>query len=115
MACVPPIFDRPACRQYIYKQWPTEQTKPFPVCQQTSNHRLSHVNVVEAREVPVELSSIGLNDLPLLAMEYCSKGDLRKVGYNYTIIIVGMGFFLFVILWLILLRFHRLTKNYFFF
>ncbi|KAK0149914.1 Inhibitor of nuclear factor kappa-B kinase subunit alpha [Merluccius polli] len=41
--------------------------------------KLSHVNVVEAREVPVELSSIGLNDLPLLAMEYCSKGDLRKM------------------------------------
>uniref|UniRef100_A0A8C5AGL6 Inhibitor of nuclear factor kappa-B kinase subunit alpha n=1 Tax=Gadus morhua TaxID=8049 RepID=A0A8C5AGL6_GADMO len=41
--------------------------------------KLSHVNVVEAREVPLELSSIGLNDLPLLAMEYCSKGDLRKM------------------------------------
>lgn len=41
--------------------------------------KLNHVNVVQAREVPAELSSIALNDLPLLAMEYCSKGDLRKV------------------------------------
>ncbi|TDH01175.1 hypothetical protein EPR50_G00177840 [Perca flavescens] len=41
--------------------------------------KLNHVNVVQAREVPEELSSIALNDLPLLAMEYCSRGDLRKV------------------------------------
>ncbi|XP_026212574.1 inhibitor of nuclear factor kappa-B kinase subunit alpha-like isoform X2 [Anabas testudineus] len=41
--------------------------------------KLNHVNVVQAREVPEELSSIALNDLPLLSMEYCSRGDLRKV------------------------------------
>ncbi|KAM3606237.1 uncharacterized protein V6R79_013243 [Siganus canaliculatus] len=41
--------------------------------------KLNHVNVVQARELPDELSSIALNDLPLLAMEYCSRGDLRKV------------------------------------
>ncbi|XP_022618168.1 inhibitor of nuclear factor kappa-B kinase subunit alpha-like [Seriola dumerili] len=41
--------------------------------------KLNHVNVVQAREVPEELSSIAINDLPLLAMEYCSRGDLRKV------------------------------------
>lgn len=41
--------------------------------------KLNHVNVVQAREVPEELSSIALNDLPLLAMEYCSRGDLRKM------------------------------------
>uniref|UniRef100_A0A665UHL9 Inhibitor of nuclear factor kappa-B kinase subunit alpha n=1 Tax=Echeneis naucrates TaxID=173247 RepID=A0A665UHL9_ECHNA len=41
--------------------------------------RLNHMNVVQAREVPEELSAIALNDLPLLAMEYCSRGDLRKV------------------------------------
>uniref|UniRef100_A0A667X390 Inhibitor of nuclear factor kappa-B kinase subunit alpha n=1 Tax=Myripristis murdjan TaxID=586833 RepID=A0A667X390_9TELE len=41
--------------------------------------KLSHVNVVRAREVPEEMSSIALNDLPLLAMEYCSRGDLRKM------------------------------------
>uniref|UniRef100_A0A671YM40 Inhibitor of nuclear factor kappa-B kinase subunit alpha n=1 Tax=Sparus aurata TaxID=8175 RepID=A0A671YM40_SPAAU len=41
--------------------------------------KLNHVNVVQAREVPEELSTIALNDLPLLSMEYCSRGDLRKV------------------------------------
>uniref|UniRef100_A0A672FC79 Inhibitor of nuclear factor kappa-B kinase subunit alpha n=1 Tax=Salarias fasciatus TaxID=181472 RepID=A0A672FC79_SALFA len=41
--------------------------------------KLNHVNVVEAREVPEELNAIALNDLPLLAMEYCSRGDLRKL------------------------------------
>uniref|UniRef100_A0A3Q3WPV4 Inhibitor of nuclear factor kappa-B kinase subunit alpha n=1 Tax=Mola mola TaxID=94237 RepID=A0A3Q3WPV4_MOLML len=41
--------------------------------------KLNHVNVVQAREVPEELTSIALNDLPLLAMEYCYRGDLRKV------------------------------------
>uniref|UniRef100_A0AAQ4PYI1 Inhibitor of nuclear factor kappa-B kinase subunit alpha n=1 Tax=Gasterosteus aculeatus aculeatus TaxID=481459 RepID=A0AAQ4PYI1_GASAC len=40
---------------------------------------LNHGNVVQAREIPEELHSIALNDLPLLAMEYCSRGDLRKV------------------------------------
>ncbi|XP_035982361.1 inhibitor of nuclear factor kappa-B kinase subunit alpha [Fundulus heteroclitus] len=41
--------------------------------------KLNHVNVVQAREVPEDVTSIALNDLPLLAMEYCTKGDLRKV------------------------------------
>uniref|UniRef100_A0A3Q3JZY3 Inhibitor of nuclear factor kappa-B kinase subunit alpha n=1 Tax=Monopterus albus TaxID=43700 RepID=A0A3Q3JZY3_MONAL len=41
--------------------------------------KLNHVNVVQAREVPEELNSVALNDLPLLTMEYCSRGDLRKV------------------------------------
>ena len=40
--------------------------------------RLNHENVVKAMEVPAEL--VNKNDhLPLLAMEYCSGGDLRKV------------------------------------
>lgn len=43
------------------------------------------MNVVQAREVPEELSPIALNDLPLLAMEYCSRGDLRKVSSGYFI------------------------------
>lgn len=42
--------------------------------------RLNHINVVTAREVPEEMKFIALNDLPLLAMEYCSRGDLRKVS-----------------------------------
>ncbi|KAG7332294.1 hypothetical protein KOW79_004128 [Hemibagrus wyckioides] len=40
--------------------------------------RLNHVNVVAAREVPEELKKLATNDLPLLAMEYCQGGDLRK-------------------------------------
>ncbi|XP_039629534.1 inhibitor of nuclear factor kappa-B kinase subunit alpha [Polypterus senegalus] len=41
--------------------------------------KLNHPNVVTAREVPEEMKNISFNDLPLLAMEYCSKGDLRKL------------------------------------
>uniref|UniRef100_A0AAY4B0D1 Inhibitor of nuclear factor kappa-B kinase subunit alpha n=1 Tax=Denticeps clupeoides TaxID=299321 RepID=A0AAY4B0D1_9TELE len=41
--------------------------------------KLENVNVVTARDVPEEMKHIALNDLPLLAMEYCSKGDLRKL------------------------------------
>uniref|UniRef100_A0A8B9GRZ6 IkappaB kinase n=1 Tax=Astyanax mexicanus TaxID=7994 RepID=A0A8B9GRZ6_ASTMX len=40
--------------------------------------RLNHENVVAAREVPEELQKLATNDLPLLAMEYCQGGDLRK-------------------------------------
>lgn len=52
-------------------------------------YRLNHVNVVQAREVPEELSAIALNDLPLLSMEYCSRGDLRKVSCGYFIKILN--------------------------
>ncbi|TKS89488.1 Inhibitor of nuclear factor kappa-B kinase subunit alpha [Collichthys lucidus] len=41
--------------------------------------RLNHINVVTARDVPDEMLDISLNGLPLLAMEYCSRGDLRKL------------------------------------
>uniref|UniRef100_A0A673JI57 Inhibitor of nuclear factor kappa-B kinase subunit alpha n=1 Tax=Sinocyclocheilus rhinocerous TaxID=307959 RepID=A0A673JI57_9TELE len=41
--------------------------------------KLKHLNVVTAKDVPEEMMHIALNDLPLLAMEYCSKGDLRKL------------------------------------
>ncbi|KAL6487067.1 hypothetical protein MHYP_G00036930 [Metynnis hypsauchen] len=41
--------------------------------------KLNHLNVVTARDVPEEMKHISLNDLPLLAMEYCSRGDLRKL------------------------------------
>uniref|UniRef100_W5NF13 IkappaB kinase n=1 Tax=Lepisosteus oculatus TaxID=7918 RepID=W5NF13_LEPOC len=40
--------------------------------------RLNHENVVAAREVPEGLQRLATNDLPLLAMEYCQGGDLRK-------------------------------------
>uniref|UniRef100_A0A671YHH0 IkappaB kinase n=1 Tax=Sparus aurata TaxID=8175 RepID=A0A671YHH0_SPAAU len=43
--------------------------------------RLDHVNVVAAREVPEGMQKmVATNDLPLLAMEYCQGGDLRKVN-----------------------------------
>ncbi|XP_014839470.1 PREDICTED: inhibitor of nuclear factor kappa-B kinase subunit alpha-like [Poecilia mexicana] len=41
--------------------------------------KLHHNNVVTAKEVPEDINAIALNELPLLAMEYCSKGDLRNV------------------------------------
>lgn len=45
------------------------------------SHRLDHVNVVAAREVPEGMQKmVATNDLPLLAMEYCQGGDLRKVN-----------------------------------
>ncbi|XP_049767760.1 inhibitor of nuclear factor kappa-B kinase subunit alpha isoform X2 [Schistocerca cancellata] len=40
--------------------------------------RLSHPNVVKAIQVPWELSILR-SELPLLCMEFCSKGDLRQV------------------------------------
>ncbi|TMS03184.1 Inhibitor of nuclear factor kappa-B kinase subunit beta [Larimichthys crocea] len=41
--------------------------------------RLNHVNVVAAREVPEEMKKlVATDDMPLLAMEYCQGGDLRK-------------------------------------
>lgn len=50
--------------------------------------RLNHINVVTAQDVPEEISHIALNDLPLLAMEYCSRGDLRKVRGPHVIYIM---------------------------
>uniref|UniRef100_A0A3B4B1B0 IkappaB kinase n=1 Tax=Periophthalmus magnuspinnatus TaxID=409849 RepID=A0A3B4B1B0_9GOBI len=41
--------------------------------------RLNHENVVAAREVPMGMEKLmATNDLPLLAMEFCQGGDLRK-------------------------------------
>ncbi|KAM4609563.1 inhibitor of nuclear factor kappa-B kinase subunit alpha [Discoglossus pictus] len=40
--------------------------------------RLNHPNVVKACEVPAEMDFL-VNDVPHLAMEYCSGGDLRKL------------------------------------
>ncbi|XP_053164761.1 inhibitor of nuclear factor kappa-B kinase subunit alpha isoform X2 [Hemicordylus capensis] len=40
--------------------------------------KLNHPNVVKAYEVPEEIN-FPVNDVPLLAMEYCSGGDLRKL------------------------------------
>lgn len=43
--------------------------------------RLDHPNVVKAINVPPELD-VPATELPLLAMEFCSGGDLRKVCKN---------------------------------
>lgn len=40
--------------------------------------RLNHPNVIAAKEVPPELN-VTDGELPLLAMEFCSGGDLRRV------------------------------------
>lgn len=42
--------------------------------------KLNHGNIVSVLEVPREFRS--LTKLPLLAMEYCSQGDLRGVSLN---------------------------------
>ncbi|KAM3836725.1 inhibitor of nuclear factor kappa-B kinase subunit alpha isoform 1-T1 [Vipera latastei] len=41
-------------------------------------HGLDHPNVVKAQDLPEELDFL-VNAVPLLAMEYCSRGDLRKL------------------------------------
>ncbi|KMR03298.1 inhibitor of nuclear factor kappa-b kinase subunit beta [Lasius niger] len=43
--------------------------------------RLNHPNIVRTECVPFKLSNVGEN-LPVLCMEYCKKGDLRKVILN---------------------------------
>ncbi|XP_072347733.1 inhibitor of nuclear factor kappa-B kinase subunit alpha [Scyliorhinus torazame] len=41
--------------------------------------KLNNPNVVTACEVPEEMQDIAFNDVPLLVMEYCTGGDLRKI------------------------------------
>lgn len=56
--------------------------------------RLDHVNVVAAREVPEGMQKmVATNDLPLLAMEYCQGGDLRKVNVcgMFASMLSGLG------------------------
>ena len=43
--------------------------------------RLDHPNVIQALEVPTALLAVQeAHDPPMLAMEYCSEGDLRNVS-----------------------------------
>uniref|UniRef100_A0A8D0Y2A3 Component of inhibitor of nuclear factor kappa B kinase complex n=1 Tax=Sus scrofa TaxID=9823 RepID=A0A8D0Y2A3_PIG len=49
--------------------------------------KLNHDNVVKACDVPEELNFL-INDVPLLAMEYCSGGDLRKILHK----IIDLGY-----------------------
>lgn len=41
--------------------------------------QLDHPNIVKGLQVPPELSVLATGDLPVLAMEFCEMGDLRKV------------------------------------
>jgi len=41
--------------------------------------RLDHPNVVRGVELPEELKCLMTSDMPVLAMEYCQLGDLRRV------------------------------------
>jgi len=41
--------------------------------------RLKHPNVVQGFPLPSELNHLVTGDLPVLAMEFCDRGDLRKV------------------------------------
>ncbi|XP_034942243.1 inhibitor of nuclear factor kappa-B kinase subunit beta [Chelonus insularis] len=41
-------------------------------------NELNHLNIVGTRNIPEELKNIG-DGLPILCMEYCTKGDLRSV------------------------------------
>lgn len=42
--------------------------------------KLSHDNVVQAVNLPLELRP-GPGEAPILGMEYCEGGDLRKVNF----------------------------------
>lgn len=78
---------------YLYQHLDTGEKMAVKLCRQDLNsknkdrwsreiqimQKLRHINVIQAREVPEELLPIAINDLPLLAMEYCAQGDLRKV------------------------------------
>ncbi|XP_068597098.1 inhibitor of nuclear factor kappa-B kinase subunit alpha-like [Brachionichthys hirsutus] len=78
---------------YLFQHRESEEKMAVKLCRLESNSpikdrwsreiqvmkKLNHVNIVQAKEVPEELGSIALNDLPILAMEYCSRGVLRKV------------------------------------
>lgn len=46
--------------------------------------RLNHPNVVMGIPVPPELD-VPATEMPLLAMEYCSNGDLRKVNNLFVL------------------------------
>jgi len=42
--------------------------------------RLDHPNVVRGIELPDDVKSqLSVGDMPVLAMEYCQLGDLRRV------------------------------------
>ena len=42
--------------------------------------RMNHTNVVRGYPLPPELGVLATGTLPVLSMEFCQQGDLRKVG-----------------------------------
>lgn len=53
--------------------------------------RLKHPNIVKAGPLPFKLPDIEEN-LPVLCMEYCRKGDLRKVVFNLYSLLCVLSF-----------------------
>jgi serine/threonine protein kinase len=56
----------------------TEKHKQRWILEIQIMQKLQHENVISAMDVPTILDVMP-NELPLLAMEYCSGGDLRRV------------------------------------
>lgn len=47
-------------------------------------NKLKHPNIINTKELPKQFENYNVdNDLPILCMEYCTKGDLRSVSYFY--------------------------------
>jgi len=47
--------------------------------------RLDHPNVVGGVDLPEELKCLVTGDMPVLAMEFCQLGDLRRVCIDITL------------------------------
>ena len=66
--------------------------------------RLDHDNIIQAQDVPEPLLAVQENEeIPMLAMEYCSEGDLRNVRVHIvekdsskmsskSVVIIGVAF-----------------------
>lgn len=65
-------------------KWNYSQLTPIQIRRWTNEvdimKRLKHPNIVRAGCVPFKLPNVEEN-LPILCMEYCRKGDLRKVVF----------------------------------
>lgn len=76
------------------------------MCARLCSLRLDHMNVVAAREVPEGMQKlVATIDLPLLAMEYCQGGDLRKVK------VCGMSRLELRDLWVKVLNYNKLIRR----
>ncbi|KAI2657816.1 Inhibitor of nuclear factor kappa-B kinase subunit alpha [Labeo rohita] len=70
---------------YLYQNQETSEKIAVKLCRLELNAKNKdrwsrEIQIMKkSKDVPEEMMHIALNDLPLLAMEYCSKGDLRKL------------------------------------